>query len=141
MIIDGLCYYFTEEPEEGPFIDSYGTPLTLTDPDNQCLTTDDSPSKNIPCVLPFKFQGKLRNECITETDPNDRYWCSTKVNENLEHADGIGNWGYCSESCPRLNKESASYSNTTTSCEIDIFNLRKIASVQGHPWQCLKVNQ
>ena len=51
-------------------------------------------------MLPFKFQGILRNECITETDPDDRYWCSTKVNENLEHADGIGNWGYCSQSCP-----------------------------------------
>ena len=51
-------------------------------------------------MLPFKFQGILRNECITETDPDNRYWCSTKVNENLEHTDSIGNWGYCSESCP-----------------------------------------
>ena len=54
-------------------------------------------------MLPFKFQGKLRNQCITETDPDDRYWCSTKVNENLEHAEGIGNWGYCSQSCPPEN--------------------------------------
>jgi hypothetical protein len=54
-------------------------------------------------VLPFKFQGILRHECITETDPDNRYWCSTKVNENLEHADSIGNWGYCSESCPPKN--------------------------------------
>ena len=30
MIIDGLCYYFTEEPEEGPFIDSYGTATIST---------------------------------------------------------------------------------------------------------------
>ena len=54
-------------------------------------------------MLPFKFQGILRNECITETDPDNRYWCSTKVNENLEHADGIGNWGYCSQLCPLEN--------------------------------------
>ena len=54
-------------------------------------------------MLPFKFQGILRNECITETDPDNRYWCSTKVNENLEHADGIGNWGYCSQLCPPEN--------------------------------------
>jgi hypothetical protein len=65
-------------------------------------------------VLPFKFQGKLRTECITETDQDARYWCSTKVNENLEHADGIGNWGYCGQSCPPLNVE-----------------LRKIVSVTG----------
>ena len=56
----------------------------------------------------------MRSECITETDPDDKYWCSTKVNENLEHADGIGNWGYCGQSCPPLN-----------------FELRKIASVTG----------
>ena len=54
-------------------------------------------------MLPFKFQGILRHECITETDPDNRYWCSTKVNENLEHDDSIGNWGYCSESCPPKN--------------------------------------
>ena len=30
MIIDGLCYYFTEEPEEGPFIDSHGTATIST---------------------------------------------------------------------------------------------------------------
>ena len=61
----------------------------------------------------------LRHECITETDNDNRYWCSTKVNENLEHADGIGNWGYCSQSCPPLSMDF----------------LRKIPSIQGHPWQ------
>ena len=42
----------------------------------------------------------MRFECITDTDPDDRYWCFTKVDENLE---GIGNWGYCSQSCPPIN--------------------------------------
>ena len=44
----------------------------------------------------------LRQGCITDTDPDDRYWCSTKIDENLEHIPGNGYWGYCDQSCPPL---------------------------------------
>ena len=72
-------------------------------PNNQCLTTNDSPDKNAQCKLPFKFNGVLRQECITDTDPDGRYWCSTKVDENLEHIRfPNGYWGYCDQSCPPL---------------------------------------
>ena len=71
--------------------------------DNQCLTTDDSPEeKNVPCVFPFVFDEIMRFECITDTDPDGRYWCFTKVDDNLE---GIGNWGYCDQSCPPNNTQ------------------------------------
>ena len=53
-------------------------------------------------MFPFVFQDKVRLECITDTDPNDRYWCFTKVDENLE---GIGNWGYCGQSCSPINTQ------------------------------------
>ena len=45
----------------------------------------------------------LRNTCINDTDPDGKYWCSTKVDEDLEHIGGQGNWGFCRESCPLLN--------------------------------------
>ena len=71
-------------------------------PNGQCFTTNDSPDKNAQCKLPFKFDGVLRQGCITDTDPDDRYWCSTKVDENLDHIPGNGYWGYCDQSCPPL---------------------------------------
>ena len=70
---------------------------------NQCLTTDDSPEVNAPCVFPFVFDDIMRFECITDTDPDSRYWCFTKVDDNLE---GIGNWGYCGQACPPNNTQS-----------------------------------
>jgi len=42
----------------------------------------------------------LKNECTDEADPNGRYWCSTKVDSDLEHVEGQGNWGFCRPSCP-----------------------------------------
>ena len=72
-------------------------------PNGQCFTTSDSPDKNTQCKLPFKFNGILRQGCITDTDPDGRHWCSTKVDENLEHIRfPNGYWGYCDKSCPPL---------------------------------------
>ena len=71
----------------------------------QCHTTRDSLAqggKYAPCALPFKFNGELRHACITEEDPDGKYWCSTKVDENLEHVPGGGFWGFCQNSCPPL---------------------------------------
>ena len=31
-----------------------------------------------------------------------RFWCSTKVDNNLEHIGGQGNWGFCRQSCPTI---------------------------------------
>ena len=68
--------------------------------DEPCITTNDSPDKNAPCALPFKFNGELKNACITDTDPDGRYWCSTKVNPRTrEHIGGQGKWGFCQNSC------------------------------------------
>ena len=67
------------------------------------MTTNDSPDKNATCVFPFKFNGELKNGCITDTDPDGRYWCSTKVNpRTLEHIGGQGKWGFCQNSCPSI---------------------------------------
>lgn len=64
-----------------------------------CRTTTDGPKKNKPCAFPFFFSGKLRTSCITDTDPDGRYWCSTLTDANNNHVGGKGEWGYCPSSC------------------------------------------
>jgi len=65
-----------------------------------CLTTNEGPKKSAECKIPWKFNGKIINGCTTETDPDGRWWCSTKIDQDLEHVGGGGNWGYCSPNCP-----------------------------------------
>ena len=69
---------------------------------DRCLTTNDGPAKNVPCIIPFKFLDVERNGCITDKD--GRNWCSVKVDENLEHVGGGNNWGYCRQSCLQIKK-------------------------------------
>ena len=52
----------------------------------------------------------MRFECITDTDPDGRYWCFTKVDDNLE---GVGNWGYCGQACPPINNTQFTQEITT----------------------------
>ena len=68
-------------------------------PRAKCFTTSDSPEKNVQCKLPFKFDGVLRQQCITDTDPNGRYWCSTKVDSSAANISGPDNWGTCGPYC------------------------------------------
>ena len=48
------------------------------------------------------------------------------MDEKLEHIGKHGNWGYCSESCPLLNKNSKEYKTTLKNCiqneEMPYFN-------------------
>ena len=37
-----------------------------------------------------------------------RYWCSTKVDDNLEHIGGQGNWGFCRQSCTTIALDTTS---------------------------------
>jgi len=68
-----------------------------------CITTSEALGKsNTACQIPWKFNGKLYYGCTTETDPDGRFWCSTKINKDTkEHIGGGGNWGYCRQSCPK----------------------------------------
>merc|ERR1712204_69973 len=59
-----------------------------------CKTTNEgSGRRNTNCELPWKFNGKLYNGCTTDTDPDGRFWCSTKINNRQEHDAGSQNWG------------------------------------------------
>ena len=66
---------------------------------NKCETTNESGSKvkNLPCKFPFTNNGKTYDACTNDTDPDGRFWCSTKVDQSGNHQKG--NWGYCSKKC------------------------------------------
>ena len=63
------------------------------------VTNDEGPQKNKACVLPFRIKGTIYKECTSEKDPDNKFWCSTKVDENGEHIVGQGNFGFCHEDC------------------------------------------
>merc|ERR1719228_378111 len=51
------------------------------------------------CRFPFKFRNKAYASCTTDFDPDNRAWCSTKVDSNGVHVPGEGEFGYCPQSC------------------------------------------
>ena len=64
------------------------------DEDKSCTTKDGR-----ICQFPFTFQGTKYTECTAESDPQDRLWCSTKVDDNGDHVQNEGQWGHCSSEC------------------------------------------
>ena len=83
--------------------------------ENDCKTTsyndDDSPpgGRGQPCIFPFMVydeeenQNRTFDKCTTEFCgnycSNGNVWCSTQVDEDGFHTEGLGNWGYCSKEC------------------------------------------
>ena len=63
------------------------------------ITNAEGPQKNQPCAFPFKFKGKIYHKCTTVLDPDNKLWCSTRVNKLGKHVGGGGNYGYCDERC------------------------------------------
>ena len=45
------------------------------------------------------FANVTRTSCITDTDPDNKLWCSTKTDHQGVHIGGAGHWGYCSPAC------------------------------------------
>ena len=66
--------------DEGPLQTTTDKP-TITKTMPQCLTTDEGPRKSVECALPWRFNGKLREGCITETDPDGRYSSFFNLNQ------------------------------------------------------------
>ena len=67
-----------------------------------CIVEDKSTKDYASCVFPFTFNYKDSNGtrvnqtfygCTTNLDPDDKPWCSTKVDSNGIHQHG--HWGHC----------------------------------------------
>ena len=48
---------------------------------SKCFVTEISSDQRKPCVFPFRLQGATedQNSCTNLSDPDGKYWCSTKV--------------------------------------------------------------
>ena len=66
----------------------------------QPCTTIGGPDAGQPCQLPFIFNDVTRNGCITESDPEGRAWCSTRVDSEGRHVAGGDHWAHCDPECP-----------------------------------------
>ena len=54
----------------------------------QCSVTDNISKEEKQCVFPFvlDYNPNFENiECTNQNDPDGKYWCSTKVDENGIH--------------------------------------------------------
>ena len=67
-----------------------------------CLVKKQGGTQRKPCIFPFMVLGRSSNglnvtydTCTHILDPDGRFWCSTKVDENGVHQSG--NWGHCDQ--------------------------------------------
>ena len=67
----------------------------------QSCQTIAGPGAGKPCIFPFKWGGKVHNNCTLEY--SRIYWCSTMVDENGQHV--LGHEGHCSLGCPGVEYE------------------------------------
>ncbi|XP_059096708.1 uncharacterized protein LOC131891201 [Tigriopus californicus] len=51
---------------------------------SQCFTTS-----GMVCAFPFRFKGRMYDQCITLGSKNGRPWCSTKTDRDHNHIDGM----------------------------------------------------
>ena len=83
--------------------------ISVSSIENECVASrnyedikkqseSNNPIDGIPCTIPFNFKGNITKQgCITDGDPNGRYWCPTKTDQNRNYIRGF--WGYCSLGC------------------------------------------
>jgi len=77
------------------------------------------------CQFPFIVNGQSFSSCTSSGD--SRAWCSTKVDQNNNHISGVGEWGYCTASCPDDSGFPASGSGPA--CQVR-------TTGNGYPAQC-----
>ena len=52
------------------------------------------------CVFPFKVGNATYNSCTNDHDKNQKFWCSTEVDENGDSFKT--RWGYCDPACETI---------------------------------------
>lgn len=111
----GQGFVFPDQVEEIKTSDDF------TDAEGRGVcTTISGPSEGLPCVFPFKFQEFTFEGCTTITDPEKRPWCSTKVDDAMNHITGEGHWAHCDPStCPIIPEEELGEDYTNLEEEYD----------------------
>ena len=66
-----------------------------------------------PCIFPFKYGGATYKTCTNVKDPDEKPWCSTKVDADGKHVHPGGYWGHCGQDCDQTAlKAQAESSNS-----------------------------
>ena len=72
-----------------------------------------------PCVFPFTYKDVTYNTCTNVDHPDQKEWCSTKVDGTGNHVTGGNNWGECRGDygiCPREKKCPPGWTHLETGC-------------------------
>lgn len=64
-----------------------------------CSVIEKKSSKSQPCIFPFKYYGSTYDACTDVNDPDNKLWCSTKVDQDGNHDQSGGHWGHCGQDC------------------------------------------
>ena len=43
----------------------------------------------------------MHNGCTNQQDPDGKFWCSTKTDEEHNHVGNEGNFGFCPDECKK----------------------------------------
>jgi len=89
----------------------------FSQPDKVCRTVS-GPGAGKPCVLPFVWGGSVREGCIKDGDPDNKYWCSTKVDREGNHIPNSDNWAHCSPECTTVQSTPSSSSSAQSSSSV-----------------------
>jgi len=95
---DGTTYYHTDTQVDlkkpTGFVEGPSEAADTSAGNSRIVSMPDESEGGIGgrCVMPFIFGGTTFHKCAPD---GDRYWCSTKTNDNGVHVSGGGNWGWC----------------------------------------------
>ena len=56
------------------------------------------------CKFPFKFKESVYDGC--KVGYKGTLWCSTQTDDNGNHVNGTGKWGYCKDPLCKLDKRA-----------------------------------
>ena len=66
---------------------------------DECSVIEKKSREVQPCIFPFQYLGQTFYNCTILKDPDDKPWCSTKVDEDGTHVTSGGYWGHCGQDC------------------------------------------
>ena len=72
------------------------------------------------CKLPFTYQNITHQTCLVDPIDPKETWCSTKIDSNGVHINGIGNYGFCSDDCVQCKNNNRSSSNDYFGCKSEL---------------------
>ena len=71
----------------------------------QCVVEERGSGSLAECKFPFKFKESVYDGC--KVGYKGTLWCSTQTDDNGNHVNGTGKWGYCKDPLCKLDKRAS----------------------------------